>query len=194
MQGCHPSVLFPHPSLPLNPCSFSIHTSISVKFDRAAESVTKTVSSSKESMVCERATRKISYGSSARTHSRWAAIGPAQACAAWSRPSALPFPQLVARRPGCNPGGLQGGWGNCSSCWERRGGREYQMKTALVGKWRDSSNDSLQICRQSDFAIFACWMCLLKPFLDCARYSVAVWVKMCGLQIDSCTLSEVLFW
>lgn len=35
-------------------------------------------------------------------------LGP---CAARSRPCALPFSQLVARRPGCNPRGLQKGEG-----------------------------------------------------------------------------------
>lgn len=86
-----------------------------------------------------------------------------------------------------------GGWGNWSSCWERGGCKEYQGKA--VSWWgEESSNDSLQIFRQSDFAIFVCWMCLLKPVLDFARYSLAVWVKMCGLQIDSCTLNEALFW
>lgn len=84
----------------------------------------------------------------------------------------------MARRPGCNPRG----WGNCSSCWERGGGR-VSRKSCVGGGGAGRSKDSLQICKQSDFAVFACWMCLLKPFLDCARYSLAVWVKMCGLQI-----------
>lgn len=85
-----------------------------------------------------------------------------------------------------------GGWGNWSSCWEREGCKDYQGKAVFWCR-EESSSGSPQICRQSDFAIFACWMCLLKPFLDFARYSLAVWVKMCGLQIDFCTLSEALF-
>lgn len=130
-------------------------------------------------MVCEWATRKVCHVSSPRTHQDgWAAIRPVWACTAQSRPCALPFPQLMVRRPGCNPRG----WGNCSSCWERGGG-SLSRKSCIGGGGAGSSKDSLQICKQSDFAVFACWMCLLKPFLDCARYSLAVWVKMCGLQI-----------
>lgn len=122
-------------------------------------------------MVCEWATRKVCHVSSPRTHQDgWAAIRPAWACTAQSRPCALPFPQMMARRPGCNPRGT-------AALAEREEVVEYQGGEA---GW---SKDGLQICKQSDFAVFACWMCLLKPFLDCARYSLAVWVKMCGLQI-----------
>ena len=49
--------------------------------------------------------------SSPRTHSGWAAVGPMRARAARSRLCASPFPQLVARRLGCNPRGLQEGEG-----------------------------------------------------------------------------------
>lgn len=44
------------------------------------------------------------------------------------------------------------------------------------------SGESLQICEQSDFAVFACLVCLVKPFLACGRHSLAVGAP------GSCTL------
>lgn len=72
-------------------------------------------------------------------------------------------------------------------CWDRGDGREHQGKAVWGGR---------RVCRSAGnyVLLFACLLCPLKPFLDCARYSLVVWVKMCGLQIDSCRLREALFW
>ena len=103
-------------------------------------------------------------------------------CSLVCRPCDLPCAWLVPRRPGYNPRGLQEGEGTAA-----RAGREEvvrSIKAELYGGGEESNNDNLWICRLSGFSVFACWICLLKPALDCARYSLAVWVKMCGLQTE----------
>jgi len=79
-----------------------------------------------------------------------------------------------------------------SNCWgadqEDEGtGERRNIMEAVLWWGEESSNDSLQICRQADLVVFACWMHVLKPFLDFAGCSSAVWVRKCGLPVSTLT-------
>lgn len=80
----------------------------------------------------------VSHARSARTCSGWG-VGPAWAHTAWSRPRVLPFPQLVARSPGCNPRGLQEGEGTAVLA-----GREEVVVSRKSCMWGGGESANLQ--------------------------------------------------